>query len=275
MTIRLDLTLNFLILGQPPRRQKQRSTGLPCRGAARGAAVRGRPAPRRPVGGTADRARLCARLQLPAPGAAASACAIRAPTPPPPAPDPKRRAPRARPSVCWRSTSTWARKASRNRVFRGGCGALGTGLCGASGDLDASGSRRAEEGNPTRGGEPGQRARDSARMSVCCLFTPPHACGHLLSFYAAEATPQAAASPNSDFEPKRGPECLVWATASRRGALGLTKNPCERSALSLGRGPHLRPAKVRSRFLKLLPGELGGLNPLTLTLPGVTWDPGI
>lgn len=147
--IHLDLTLNSLTGGQP--RQRRRGAGLPRRGGARGAVLL--PAVRRGALQTA-------LASAPAsgswrPGALATACAVLAPHPASATPGPRVRASATRgcplrPALhaLIEHTAAWTPKGSRDRVFRGGRGAPGTGPCVASGDSEASGSHRAEEGKP-------------------------------------------------------------------------------------------------------------------------------
>ena len=237
----MDLTLNSLTGAQP--RQRRRGAGLPRRGGARGAVLL--PAVRR---GALQTALASAPASGPwRPGALATACAVLAPTPPPPPPGPRVRASATRgcplrPAL--HARSTWTPKGSRDRVFRGGRGAPGTGPCVASGDLEASGSHRAEEGKPRqRAGTPGG---SPAYLNVGPLL--PHPTPPTLSppLFSVLRSPHPM-PPNSDFEPS--PKSLQNSIAV----------PGERTP------PWTDQSEVT--FSEVTPRRVRRHHPLTLTLP--------
>ena len=180
----LGLDFKFLNRGSASAAAEGRGSPTQRRGAG------SRPAPGRPEGGTADRARLCARLRLLAPRGSGDRVRRSGPHPASATPGPRVRASATRgcplrPALhaLIEHISTWTPKGSRDGVFRGGRGAPGTGPCVASGDLETSGSHRAEEGKPRqRAGTPGG---SPAYLNVGPLLphpTPPRPRCPLLSF---------------------------------------------------------------------------------------------
>lgn len=123
------------------------------------------------------------------------------------------------------------------------------------GDLDSSGS------DSRGGGETQPESRDSGRVPIAfecpSATSPPRPRCHF-SFCPEDSALYPGRSPNSDIEPEF--DQRVWGQATAIRSSGPRQSSCKWTSLSQGRGPHLGPTEVKSRFLKLLPGEVCGIH---------------
>ncbi|XP_070232164.1 uncharacterized protein [Bos mutus] len=237
-------------------------------GSAPGPEAASGPQPNRPAGGTADRARHCARLQLPAPrgrgtpvrrsrpslGPRYLPAPKHRPTFPPGCRERRSGPQRQPPAPCTLSLTP----PLRHRKVSGT----------ASSGVDAAGSARAPLGfggfglhwlRSDGGGETQTKSWDSG--SIPGAFECRAAASHpaqavtFLSLCPEDFTPHPACSPNSDFEPKRVQEYLRPGHSQQ--ALWPSPKQLQVGITVPGRG---NPTEARSCFPKLYPGENFGGN---------------